>query len=253
MSEPRAVFAPMDPNAPPAPPSTPPATPPAAPPAPPATVTRPEWLPEAHWDTTANTIKPEFGAHFTEIATFHKTETEKAAALAARKPEDIKFEIVLPETVKVPDGMALKIDDKDPRVPVLRDLAVKHGLSQDVVTSLVAFDAQQQIEAHAAEQVRIAAEDQKLGANAKDRKTAASNWLKGMKDRGELTAEEYEASRAYATDAATVTFLEKLMAKANGTVPGTTPTPPPPPAPKDHATRIWGEQAFKANPTAKAS
>lgn len=233
---------------------TPTPAPPVPTPAPspaPATATRPDWLPEAHWDTTANSIKPEFGAHYGELATFHKTETEKAAALAARKPEDIKFEIVLPETVKVPDGMTLKIDEKDPRVPVLRDLAVKHGLSQDVVTSLIALDAQMQIEGHAAEQVRIAAEDQKLGANARDRKAAAGNWLKGMKDRGELTAEEYEASRAYATDAATVTFLEKLMAKAAGTVPGTTPAPPPPPAPKDHATRIWGENAFNPNPTAK--
>lgn len=238
----------------PTPPSTPtpPATPPAAPSAPPA-ATRPEWLPEAHWDTTANSIKPEFGSHYAELTTFHKTETEKAQALAARKPEDIKFEIVLPETVKVPDGMELKIDDKDPRVPVLRDLAVKHGLSQDVITSLVALDAQMQIEAHAAEQVRIAAEDQKLGANAKDRKAAVGNWLKGLKDRNEITADEYEAVRVYAVDAATISALEKIMAKAAGTVPGTTPTPPPAPPAQDHATRIWGENAFKANPTAKAS
>lgn len=242
MTEPAAVVSP---------PTPPVVTPPVAPSVP--AVTRPEWLPESHWDTTANTIKPEFGTHYNEVATFHKTETEKAQALAARKPEDIKFEIVLPETVKVPDGMQLKIDDKDPRVPVLRDLAVKHGLSQDVITSLVALDAQMQIEGHAAEQSRIAAEDQKLGANAKDRKAAAGNWLKGMKDRGELTAEEYEASRAYATDASTVTFLEKLMAKASGAVPGNVPAPPPVPPAKDHATRIWGENAFNPNPQAKAS
>lgn len=245
----------MDPNAPLAPPSTPPATPPAAPSAPPSppAASRPEWLPEAHWDTTANTIKPEFGAHYAEVSAFHKAETEKAAALAARKPEDIKFEIVLPETVKVPDGMQLKIDEKDPRVPVLRDLAVKHGLSQDVITSLVTLDAQMQVEAHTAEQVRIAAEDQKLGANAKDRKAAVGNWLKGFKDRNEFSAEEYEAVRAYAVDAAAVTALEKLMAKAAGTVPGTTPAPPPAPAPKDHATRIWGENAFNPNPQKKVS
>lgn len=237
---------------------TPPASPPAAPsgsapPTAPVAVTRPEWLPESHWDTTANTIKPDFGTHYAELSTFHKTQTEAQAALAARKPEDIKFEIVLPETVKVPEGMQLKIDDKDPRVPILRDLAVKHGLPQDVITSLVALDAQMQIEGHAAEQVRIAAEDQKLGATAKDRKAAAGNWLKGMKDRGELTAEEYEAGRVYAVDAAGVTFLEKLMAKANGSVPGAAPSPPPTPPAKDIATRIWGENAFNPNPQAKAS
>lgn len=212
----------MDPTPTPTPsPSPTPAPSPApAPSAAAAAVTRPEWLPETHWDTTANSIKPEFGAHYNEVATFHKTQTEAQAALAARKPEDIKFEIVLPETVKVPDGMQLKIDDKDPRVPILRDLAVKHGLSQDVITSLVTLDAQMQVQAHAAEQSRIAAEDQKLGANANDRKSAVGNWLKGMKDRNELSGEEYEAVRVYAVDAAGVSALEKIIAKANGNVPG---------------------------------
>ena len=205
--------------------------------APPA-ATRPEWLPEAHWDNGA--IKPEFGAHYTEVAAFHKTETEKAAALAARKPEDIKFEIVLPETVKVPDGMSLKIDDADPRVPAIREMAIKRGWDQDTVNELVAFDAQQQIAAHAAEQSRIAAEDQKLGANAKDRKAAVGNWLKGMKDRNELSAAEYEAVRVYAVDAAAVTALEKLMAKASGNVPGTTPGNPTPPAQVPQAERWYG-------------
>lgn len=231
-----------------------PAPTPAPSPAPVAVaVTRPEAIPETYWDATANAIKPEFGTHYAELTTFHKTETEKAAALAARKPEDIKFEVKLPETVKVPDGMDIKINPDDPRVPVLRELAVTHGLSQDVVNSLVAIDAKMQIDAHAAEQSRIAAEDQKLGANAKDRKTAVGNWLKGMKDRNELSGEEYEAVRVYAVDAASVTALEKIMAKAAGTVPGHQPDNPPAPPAKDHATRIWGENAFQSNPQAKAS
>lgn len=241
---------------PPVSPTTPAATPPVAPSVtPPAATTpaRPEWLPESHWDVNASAIKPEFGAHYAEVSAFHKTETEKAAALAARKPEDIKFEIKLPDTVKVPDGMDLKINENDPRVPVLREIAVTHGLSQDVVNSLIAIDAQQQIAAHAAEQTRIAAEDTKLGANAKDRKTAVGNWLKGMKDRNELSADEYEAVRVYAVDAASVTALEKIMAKAAGTVPGVTPPAPPALPTKDAATRIWGENAFKSNPQAKAS
>ena len=233
---------------------TPSASPSAAPPpAAPVAAARPEWLPEAHWDPAASTIKPEFGAHYAEVTAFHKAETEKAAALAARKPEDIKFEIKLPDTIKVPDGMDLKINDNDPRVPVLRQLAVQHGLSQDVVNSLVALDAQMQIEGHAAEQARIAAEDQKLGATAKDRKAAVGNWLKGMKDRNELSADEFEAVKAYAIDAAAVTALEKSLAKAAGAVPGHQPPPPAPTPARDHATRIWGENAFQANPQAKAS
>lgn len=236
------------------PPVTPPAvvTPPVTPPAV-AIVERPEYVPETYWDGETKAIKPEFGTHYTELSTFHKTETEKAAALAARKPEDIKFEIKLPDTVKVPDGMDLKINDNDPRVPILRELAVKRGLDQDTVNDLVALDAQMQITAHAADIARVAAADAKLGANANDRKAAVGNWLKGMKDRGELDAGEYEAVRIYATDAETVTALEKIMAKAAGTVPGHQPQNPATPPTQDHATRIWGENAFQSNPQAKAS
>lgn len=206
----------------------------------PAAVARPEWLPEPHWDSTANAIKPEFGQHYAEVSTFHKTETERQATLAARKPEDIKFEVKLPETVKVPDGMDLKINENDPRVPVIREMAIKRGWDQDTVNELVALDAQQQIAAHAAEQTRIAAADAKLGANATARKTAVGNWLKGMKDRNELSGEEYEAVRVYATDAETVTALEKIMAKANGSVPGHQPGNPPQPAQVPQEQRWYG-------------
>jgi len=238
-----------DPAAPPpaAPPAAPPASPPATPPATPPAVSRPEWLPEAHWDTTANSIKPEFGQHYAEVSAFHQAETEKRNALAARKPEDIKFEIKLPETVKVPDGMDLRINDNDPRVPVIREMALKRGWDQDTVNELVALDAQQQIAAHAAEQTRIAEADAKLGANAKGRKEAVGNWLKGMKDRNELSGEEYEAVRVYATDAETVTALEKIMAKANGSVPGHNPGNPPPPAPVRQADRWYPETAQKVS------
>jgi hypothetical protein len=222
----------------PAPPPAPAPSPTPAPP--PASVSRPEWLPEAHWDQTANTIKPEFGQHYAEVSTFYQTETEKRNALAARKPEDIKFEVKLPETVKVPEGMDLKINEADPRVPIIREMAIKRGWDQDTVNELVALDAQQQIAAHAAEQTRIAAADAKLGANANERKAAVGNWLKGMKDRNELSGEEYEAVKVYATDAETVTALEKIIAKASGSIPGHAPGNPPPPAQVPQAERWYG-------------
>lgn len=200
---------------------------------------RPEWLGESHWDVEKGAIKDDFGAHYTELASFHKTQTEAQAALAARKPEDIKIEIKLPETVKIPDGLQVQINDKDPRVPVIREMAIKRGWDQDTVNDLVAMDAQMQIQAHTDEQTRIAAEDAKLGTNAKDRKSAVGNWLKGMKDRNEISADEYEAVRVYAVDAAAVTALEKIIAKVNGSVPSTPPGNPPTPEIKSHAERIW--------------
>lgn len=188
---------------------------------------RPEWLPEAHWDAEKNSIKEDFGAHYGELAKFHQTQTEAQQALAARKPEDIKIEVKLPDTVKVPDGMQIKIDDKDPRAVWLRETAIKRGWDQDTINDVVAWDAQRQIEAHTAETQRIAAEDAKLGANGPARKTAVSNWAKGLKDGGTITADEYEEIRLTASTAAGVTLLEKIIAKANGTVPGQTPPAQP--------------------------
>lgn len=208
------------------------ATPPAGGDASPPAATRPDWLPEAHWDPQAG-IKPEFGQVFNELSTFHKTETERQAALKARKPDDIKFEIKLPETVKVPEGMKVEIDPKDPRIPMIRQLALDHGLDQGVIDKLIALDAQMKIEGHTAETQRIAAEDLKLGANVKERKDAVSNWAKGLRDRNELSADEYEEIRLTATTAAGVTALEKLIAKSSGAVPGQgghQPAPQTPPA-----------------------
>jgi hypothetical protein len=168
-------------------------------------------------------IKRDFGKHYSEVATVHKTFTEQQAALAARKPEDIKIEVKLPETVKVPDGMESKIDPKDPRVDRMRAMALKNGWSQEQVNDLVAFDAQQKIAEHAAEQTRLTAEKQKLGANGDTRIKAAADWVKGFTtDPAELG----EVQVLTAT-AAGVSLLEKLMAKANGSVPGTGGQPAP--------------------------
>jgi hypothetical protein len=138
-------------------------------PAPAAAAIRPDWLPESYFDPKAGIKLDDFGKHYSEVATAHKTFTEAQAALAARKPEDIKIEVKLPDTVKVPDGMELKVDPKDPRVEPLRAMAIKNGWSQEQVNDLVNFDAQQQIAAHAAEMTRVAAEKTKLGANGDDR------------------------------------------------------------------------------------
>src|SRR5262245_53579965 len=121
----------------------------------PATPARPEWLPEAHWDTTTNAIKPEFGAHYTELATFHKTETDRSAALKARKPEEIT--VALPAEFKIPDGLKgpdgkpltleqVKIDEKHPLVAPTRALAHKYGIPQEVVSELAGAFVQMQLD-----------------------------------------------------------------------------------------------------------
>lgn len=202
---------------------------PAAPAPAPAAPTRPEWLPEAHWDAKDG-IKPEFGTHYSELATFHKTQTEQQATLKARKPEDIKIEVKLPDGVKMPDGVQLKIDEKDPRVPVIRDMALKHGWTQEQVNDLVTFDAMQQIAAHTTEQARLGEEKKKLGTNADDRIKAAAAWVKALPG---ITADETSEIQILTATAAGVSLLEKLMAKASGSVPGAGGNPPSPPKPAE--------------------
>ena len=205
----------------------------------PAAIARPEWLPEAHWDTTANTIKPEFGQHYSELKSFQETEAARIAAIP-QKAEDYKLDPIIPEGIQIPEGMEVKIDPKDPVVVSMLALAVKHKVPQQVVNDWIADDIKMKVANHTTEMTRIAAEDQKLGANAEARKAAAGNWLKGMKDRGEITSEEYEEGRYTAINAHGVTLLEKLMAKASGTVPGHNPGNPPPPAQVPQAERWYG-------------
>lgn len=195
----------------------------------PAAPQRPDWLPESYFDP-ATGIKSEFGQHYAEIATAHKTHTETQAALAARKPEDIKIELKLPDTVKVPEGLDVKINPDDPRVPVLRELALKNGWTQDQVNDLVALDAQQVIASHAAEATRLAGEKQKLGANADDRIKAAASWVKSLPG---VSADELGEIQILTATASGVSLLEKLMAKANGAVPGASGNPPSPPKPAE--------------------
>lgn len=210
-----------------APPAEGSAAPPAGDSPPPAAPQRPDYLPEQFWDTEQGGVKPEFGQHYSELSTFKQTYDQQQEALKARKPEDIKIEVKPPEGFKLPDGIELKIDEKDPRIPIIRDLALKRGLDQDTVNDLVWLDAQMQIEAHNAERERIKAEDAKLGANGKDRKAAVTNWITNFKD---LKPEHKQEIEVLTATAAGVELVEMLMARASGSVPGAGGEPPRQPA-----------------------
>ena len=111
--------------------------------------------------------------------------------------------------MKVPDGFEYKLDEKDLRIGPLRDLAIKHQLSQEQVNQIVALEAQMQIAAHRAEEAAIATELAKLGDNGRARVEA----LEGNLARMCSTADEYEAIRAHINTAAAFSGLEKLLAK----------------------------------------
>lgn len=225
-------------------------------------------MPETAWDAQANAPKlDELGKTFTELATFHKSETDRLAALPQRAEQ---YAIKIPESIKPPDGMKIEPLPADhPMVMAARDFALKNRLPQEAFNELVAFEAKMKVDAfnaaaakakaliekgqldqakygemlklvregedlgrlvdgHIAEGARKSVERKKLGDNAEVRQKAVADWLGGLKTRNEISADEYEAGLAYATDAATVTLFEKLIAKAAGSVPGNTGNPPPP-------------------------
>lgn len=219
-------------------PSPAPAPAPAPSPAP-----MPDGLPQQFWDQQTGSVDmPAFVKSYSEVSAF-KTEHDKRIAALPQKPEDYKIELKLPDTVRLPEGMQLKIDDKDPRVPAVRAFAQKHQISQDGLNDLIALHAQMQIEEHNAGEAAIQAEMKKLGSNGPARVTALESLLKAN-----VSKEEYEALRPVIGDAAAFIAMEKLLAKvtAQGVAPhnGSGPQPTPPPKPRA-ADIFYGKQ--KAN------
>ncbi len=201
----------------------------------------PEGFPEQFWDKQSGAPKlPEFVKSYNEAATFKTQHEQTLATLKARKPGDIKLEYKLPDTVKVPKGLELKIDEKDPRVDMVRQFAVKHALPQEVVSELIALDAQGQIAEFEAIEAEHQAEMAKLGQNGPDRVKAVETFLKATVEQG-----EYEALKGLLVNAAAFSAVEKLIAKATtqrippNDPPNPNPTPPPKPRLAD---RLYGQQ-----------
>jgi hypothetical protein len=166
-------------------------------------------VPETHWDANTNALN---------LAQLQK-DFETKAAMAARKPDDIKFAPKLPEDFKPPEGLKIKFgDERDVRVPVLRDIALRHSLPQEAVDEMLIADARYQIANIQAEEQRLAKEDEKLGPRHQERKDAILNWLRG----GGVGLEPAEAVELAMSvrSAGAVQALEKIMARQIGMVPG---------------------------------
>lgn len=217
-----------DPATPPVPNSNP-----APPPSPGSSM--PEGLPTQFWDSQSNQVNiPEFVKSYGEVSAF-KTQHDQRMASLPKRPEDYKIELKLPDTVKVPDGLELKIDDKDPRLGMLREFAVKNQMAPELVNEIVALEAQMQIAAHVQGEAHLQAEMKKLGENGKARVGALEDFLKAN-----VSKEEYAALRPVIGDAAAFSAIEKLIAKAvTQRVPGNLPTDPPKPAPKSMEDRWY--------------
>jgi len=200
----------------------------------------PDGLDVKYWDATGGKVNQDaLLKDFQELSGFKKAADEAKAGLP-KDPTGYKLEFKPPKDFKLPEGTPeIKIDPKDPRIPVLLDFAVRRGLPQEAVDDLV---SQTMIAEHAAyqqwdasEKTRIAEEHKKLGENADARKAAVQTFLTGW-DKNHAAA-----LMEVATDAATFQALEALIARGATTqIPGGGSLPEAPkPAQKSLADRMW--------------
>jgi hypothetical protein len=183
----------------------------------------PEGFPAQFWDDKSGAPKmPDFVASYNELVTAKTAHEEKIKALPT-KAEDYKLDVKLPQDLKLPDGLDiadLKVDDNDPRVGPLRELALKHQLPQEVIDELIALDAQTQIAAFTKHDELLQAEMKKLGENGKARVSAMESFLQKQ-----VSPAQYEAMRPFIGDAEAFAGLEALITKITSqtNVPGAQP------------------------------
>lgn len=150
--------------------TTTPNSPPSAAPAKPE---RPSWVSDAHWDAEKG-IKPEFGEHYKQLATFKAAEDSRRLTLP-QKPEDYPFE--LPNDFKPPQGVEFKLDQNDPLVAEARKFALESGLSKEQFQKMLTLHAGSEITRQQMLKTAVDGEIAKLGAAATARVTAVQNFL----------------------------------------------------------------------------
>lgn len=174
---------------------------------------RPEGLPDQFWDATANAVKlPDLLKEFGAADAFRKTETER---LSKRPEAADKYELKLPETMKLPDGVTFEIDPASPLAAEFRAVAHAAGLDQPTMEKLIGLYADEQLglsERHVkAEEERVRGEVAKLGEHSQARIDAVKAYLGGK-----YSKDEAAALLGAGTTAAGIIALEKLIEASGG-------------------------------------
>lgn len=174
----------------------------------PTQVQPPEGLSPSFWDGDKNEVK--LNDLIADHGNLSKFKTESEARFKDRPESPDKYELKLPETVKLPEGAEFRFEPDSPLMKTARQLAFDSGRGQAGFEEMLGLYAQSLIdmgaedETFAAEQYQ--AEMTKLGDKAKDRTDAVDSYLKAN-----LSEDEYKALSAVTTTAAAVQAVEKLM------------------------------------------
>lgn len=200
--------------------------------------TKPDWLPDAHWDTASSAIKPEFAAHFKELSDTHAAHQ---ARIAARPAEPAGYELKFPDGFK--PEVAVTFDDKDPRLADFRAFAHEQGWDQPTFSRALQIEAARVVAEQKMIETAQAAEIKKLGANGTARVTAVKTWLSGIvgKDPGQSLMDRMVT----ATDIEALEKLQLAFSTQGGTTYSNGGREPPSPPPRTHAQILYPNMQAK--------
>jgi hypothetical protein len=203
---------------------------PAPTPAPEAVAPAPPQGLEKYWDAQGAKLNTDaLAKDYGELSSFKKAQDDLRATLP-KTPDDYKFEFKAPQDFKVPDGVQFKVDPKDPRIPLVREVAAKHALPQSVIDDLVVADAKLKIAEHQQNLEIVAAERAKLGEKGQARMDAVKSFLGDDFEHLSLALDSADAFQA----------LERLIARASSSsIPGAGGGGHEPPKPPQQITDRW--------------
>jgi len=170
-------------------------------------LSRPEYVPESHWDATAGKIKDDnaFAAHLNEIISRDAAETIRKNGLPP-SPDSYKSE--LPKDFTPPVGLEFKLDESDPILAQARALAHEMEISQEGFSKLLGLYAGSQISTQQSVTAARDAEISKLGATGPARIDALNTFFTAQ-----LGGSEGKQFMSRILTASDVAIAEKLVAK----------------------------------------
>jgi hypothetical protein len=201
---------------------------------------RPDYVPETHWDATSNAVKPEFGAYVKELVGFKATEDSRRLTLPQKVEE---YDFALPKDFKPPEGIEFKLNPDDPLAGQARAFALKHGLSKEGFSELLALHAAGKIGSEQSIGAAKAAEVQKLGVNGPARKTAVDTFIASVPG---VSADDAKTFSQFMFSATQVTVLEKVMAHMRSQGVGSFRPNPDAPQPSTISDADWNKMSYAA-------
>lgn len=177
---------------------------------------RPDGLSDAFWDNEKNEIK--LNDLIADHGNLSKFKTESETRLANRPESPEKYEIRVPESVKLPEGTTFEFDKDSPLMKIARQVAFDSGRGQEGFDEMVSEYINHEITRAAQEETLLQetyqAELAKLGEKGKDRIEAVNSFMKSN-----LTDKQFEAIKSIATTAEGIRAVETLMSLSKDSTP----------------------------------